>query len=108
MRRKLLLVLALSSLLSVAVAARSYAEPPPPPPADAGPATEPDDPNAAPYPPDGVTDPNAQYPTDGTEGTDQGEAVPDAPNATPPSAGDGGPPPAGDGAPPVKGNDAPD
>ena len=108
MRRKLLLVLALSSLLSAALAARSYAEPSPPPPADAGPATAPDDPNAAPYPPDGVTDPNAQYPTDGTEGTDQGEAVPDAPNATPPPAGDGDPPPAGDDAPPVKGNDAPD
>jgi hypothetical protein len=100
MRRKLLLVLALSSLLSFATAAPSYAEPPPPPPADAGPATEPDDPNAAPYPPDGVTDPNAQYPTDGTEGTDQGEAIQDAPTATPP--------PAGDDAPPVKSNDAPD
>ena len=76
MRRRLLpLVLALSSLLSFATAASSDAEQPPPPPADAGPATEPDDPNAAPYPPDGVTDPNAQYPTDGTEGTDQGEAV---------------------------------
>ena len=49
---------------------------PRPPPADAGPATEPDDPNAAPYPPDGVIDPNAEYPTDGAEGTDQGEAVP--------------------------------
>ena len=42
-----------------------------------GMATEPDDPNAAPYPPDGVTDPNAEYPTDGTEGTDQGEAATD-------------------------------
>jgi hypothetical protein len=97
MRRKVVLVLAVSGLLSAAVAARSYAEPPPPPPADGGPANEPDDPNAAPYPPDGVTDPNAQYPTDGSEGTDQGEVVPDA-----------GLPAAGDDAPPVKGNDAPD
>jgi hypothetical protein len=94
MRRKLLPVLALSSLLSAVAVAPSYAEPPPPLP-DGGPVTEPDDPDAAPYPPDGVTDPDVQYPTDGTEGTDQGEADPDALT-----------PPAGDGAPPV--NDAPD
>ena len=32
----------------------------------AGTAAEPADPNAAPYPPDGVIDPNAEYPTDGS------------------------------------------
>ena len=77
MRNRLMPLVALMSLLPVAaLAAGNAADPPTPPPTDAGPASEPDDPNAAPYPPDGVTDPNAEYPTDGTEGTDQGEAVP--------------------------------
>ena len=44
----------------------------------------------APYPPDGVTDPGVVYPTDGTEGTDQGEF-----GAEPPKPDSGG-------------NDAPD
>ncbi len=90
MRTRILLVLALASLLPIAaVAAGTAADPPPTPPADAVPATEPDDPNAAPYPPDGVIDPNAEYPTDGAEGTDQGETG--AP-ANPPAAGDATPP----------------
>ena len=81
MRYRVLPLLALMSLLPVAAAAAGNAADPPPP-VDSGPASEPEDPNAAPYPPDGVTDPNAEYPTDGTEGTDQGEAVPvDAPPA---------------------------
>ena len=90
MRNKLL-VLAMVSLLPFATAARvSAAEPP----ADSGMATEPEDPNAAPYPPDGVTDPNVDYPTDALEGTDQGEAgatdqpaPPTGAAAAPPAAG---------------------
>lgn len=87
MRYRLLPLLALMSLLPVAaVAAGNAAAPPSPPPVDSGPASEPEDPNAAPYPPDGVTDPSAEYPTDGTEGTDQGETVPDP--STPPAGND--------------------
>ena len=86
MRNRLLPLVALMGLLPVAaIAAGNAAEQPAPPPADTGPASEPEDPNAAPYPPDGVTDPNAEYPTDGSEGTDQGEAVP--PDTPPPPAG---------------------
>ena len=96
MRNKLL-ALVLASILPLATASVvSAAEPP----ADSGMATEPEDPNAAPYPPDGVTDPNVDYPTDGPEGTDQGEAgatdqpapptaaapAPPAAGATPPAA----------------------
>jgi hypothetical protein len=90
MRTKILLVLALATLLPIgASAAGNAADPPPTPPADAVPGPEPDDPNAAPYPPDGVIDPNAEYPTDGAEGTDQGEAG--APADPPPAAGDAAP-----------------
>lgn len=76
MRKKLLLIPALISLLPYA-AAPSYAADPPP--AGSGMVAEPEDPDAAPYPPDGVTDPSAEYPTDGNDGTDQGEAAADAP-----------------------------
>jgi hypothetical protein len=92
MRNKLL-VLAMLGLLPFATAALvSAAEPP----ADSGMATEPEDPNAAPYPPDGVTDPNVDYPTDAPEGTDQGEAASDP---TPPATGTA--PPAAGGTPPA-------
>ncbi len=87
MRIRLLPLVALIGLLPVAaIAAGNAADQPAPPPADTGPVSEPEDPNAAPYPPDGVTDPNAEYPTDGTEGTDQGEGIP--PDASPPPAND--------------------
>ena len=90
MRNRLLPLVALMGLLPVAaIAAGNAADQPAPPPADTGPVSEPEDPNAAPYPPDGVTDPNAEYPTDGTEGTDQGEAIP--PDASPPPAGNDAP-----------------
>jgi hypothetical protein len=82
MSKRLLPFLALLSLLPYAAATSSYAADPPP--NDPGMAAEPEDPNAAPYPPDGVTDPNAVYPTDGTEGTDQGEIGAEAP---PPAGG---------------------
>ena len=72
MRKKLLLIPALISLLPYA-AAPSYAADPPP--ADSGMAAEPEDPDAAPYPPDGVTDPHAEYPPDGSAGTDQGDML---------------------------------
>ena len=89
MRNRLLPLVALMGLLPVAaIAAGNAADQPVAPPADAGPASEPED-HEAPYPPDGVTDPNAEYPTDGTEGTDQGEAVP--PDASPPPAGNDAP-----------------
>ncbi len=99
MRNKLL-VLAMLSLLPFATAALvSAAEPP----ADSGMATEPEDPNAAPYPPDGVTDPNVDYPTDAPEGTEQGEAASDptspAAGTAPPAA--GGTPPAAAATPPA-------
>ena len=99
MRNRLLPLVALMSLLPVAaIAAGNAADQPSPPPVDTGPASEPEDPNAAPYPPDGVTDPNAEYPTDGTEGTDQGEAAP--PDAPPPPAPPDAPPPPAGKAPP--------
>ena len=95
MTKKLLLVLALAGLLPLGAAAVYAADPP----VDPGMTAEPADPNAAPDPPDGTTDPNANYPTDGTMGTDQGE------DGAPPNAGDapaGGPAgaPAGGKAPP--------
>ncbi len=79
MIRKLLTAIALLVLLPLATASLvsipgAYAAEPPP----AGPpgAAEPDDPEGQPYPPDGVTDPNATYPTDGAgDTTDPGEAV---------------------------------
>jgi hypothetical protein len=100
--RNRILVLAVVTLLPFATAPLvSAAEPP----ADSGMASEPEDPNAAPYPPDGVIDPNVDYPTDGVEGTDQGEAgatdqpappaaapAPPAAGATPPAAGAATPP----------------
>jgi hypothetical protein len=82
MTKKLLLVLALTSLLPFAVAAPGYAAADAPP-TDAGMAAEPADPNAAPDPPDGVVDPNATYPTDEGDSTDQGETGADAPTAPP-------------------------
>jgi len=85
MRNKIL-VLAMVGLLPFATGALVLAAEPP---ADSGMATEPEDPNAAPYPPDGVTDPNVDYPTDAPEGTDQGEAADPAPpaaGAAPPAA----------------------
>lgn len=80
MSKKLLLVLALIGSLPYAAAPARAADPAP---ADSGMVAEPEDPDAAPYPPDGVTDPNAEYPTDGSEGTDQGEAGVDTPPAAP-------------------------
>lgn len=56
---------------------------------DQGMTAPPDDPDAAPYPPDGVTDPNAEYPIDAPEGTDQGEPGAEpapGPAAQPPKA----------------------
>jgi hypothetical protein len=88
-----LLVLAMLSLLPFSTATLVAAAEPP---ADSGMATEPEDPNAAPYPPDGVTDPNVDYPTDAPEGTDQGEAASDP---TPPATGTA--PPAAGGTPPA-------
>jgi hypothetical protein len=84
MSKKLLLVLALIIALPYVAAPARAADPPPD---DAGMAAEPEDPDAAPYPPDGVTDPNAEYPTDASEGTDQGET--ETPPPAPPS-GNGG------------------
>lgn len=75
---KKLLAIALAGLLPLAGASTVYAEDPP---ADPEVQTAPEDPDGQPYPPDGVTDPNAQYPTDGS-GTDQGEA-----GAEPPAEG---------------------
>jgi hypothetical protein len=93
MIKKLLLVLALTSLLPFAASAPGYAADPLP--ADpGGTAADPADPNAAPYPPDGVVDPNATYPTDEGDSTDQGETGAAAP-AVPPDA-----PPAGGNSPP--------
>ena len=98
MRNKLL-VLAMLSLLPFSTAALVAAAEPP---ADSGMATEPEDPNAAPYPPDGVTDPNVDYPTDAPEGTDQGEAATDP---APPAAATA--PPAAGTAPPAAGKESP-
>lgn len=95
MRNKLL-ALVLASILPFATASLLLAAEPP---ADTGMATEPEDPNAAPYPPDGVTDPNVDYPTDGPEGTDQGEAG--ATNQAAPPAGAAPAPPAAGVTPPV-------
>ena len=101
MRNKLL-ALVLASILPFAMASLvSAAEPP----ADSGMATEPEDPNAAPYPPDGVTDPNVDYPTDAPEGTDQGEAgatdqpAPAGAAPAPPAAGTAPPAPDSEKAP---------
>jgi hypothetical protein len=69
MLKKVLLILAFLGLSAFTAATPGVAADPP---AEQG-ATEPEDPDAAPYPPDGVTDPNADYPVDGSEGTDQGE-----------------------------------
>jgi hypothetical protein len=93
MIKKLLLVLALTSLLPFAAPAPGYAADPLP--TGPGVAADPPDPNAAPDPPDGVVDPNAAYPTDEGDSTDQGETGADAPAAPP-------------GAPPAGGNQAPD
>lgn len=93
MIRKLLLAISISTLLPFTVTPMAYAADPPPaadPQAVPQGAPEPDDPDGQPYPPDGVTDPNATYPTDGAgDTTDPGEAgavAPDAPPAgnTPP------------------------
>ncbi len=88
MIKKRLLVLALTSLLPFAGVAPGYAADPPP--TDPGMAAEPADPNAAPDPPDGVVDPNATYPTDEGDSTDQGETGADAP-AAPPAGGNNAP-----------------
>ncbi len=79
---KKLLAIAFAGLLSLAGASAVYAQDPSAdPPADAGAQTAPEDPEGQPYPPDGVTDPNAEYPTDGAT-TDQGET-----GAEPPAEG---------------------
>lgn len=83
MIKKLLPVAALLAVLPLTVATGVYAEEPPP--GEAG-AAAPDDPNAQPYPPDGVTDPNAQYPTDPSNMTDQGETGAEPPAAPPSDA----------------------
>jgi hypothetical protein len=70
MTKRLSMALALAGLLLAAPAALYAADAPP---TDPGMTNEPADPDAQPYPPDGVTDPNANYPTDGQEGTSQGE-----------------------------------
>ena len=71
---KKLLILTVSALLAgVSLPPVEAAEPPPDDPvsteqgADQGPI------DGAPFPPDGVTDPDVVYPTDGTDGVDQGE-----------------------------------
>lgn len=87
MIKRLLLALALASLLPFAAVAAGYATDPPP--ADPGTAADPADPNAAPDPPDGTVDPNATYPTDPGQGTDQGE-VPAEGADTPPAPPAGG------------------
>ena len=96
MTKKLLACIALTCLMSLASAPRVYAEDPAPVDAARGAEAqpgEPDDPDASPYPPDGVTDPNATYPTDGSGGTDPGEAGAQVPDA--PAAGGGNAPAAG-------------
>jgi len=77
MGKKLLIFTFLAFLAATAVPTVHAAEPPANDPAageqglDQG--AEPGAIDDAPYPPDGVTDPDVVYPTDGTEGTDQGE-----------------------------------
>ena len=93
-KKWLLLAVALFGLLplggvSIAYAADTAADVPADaqedagPPADTGEGNEPDDPDAAPNPPDGVTDPNVTYPTDDS-GAGQGDT-----GAEPPSAPEG-------------------
>lgn len=69
MLKKVLLAVGFLGLVASTATVPAYAADPPP---EQG-TTEPEDPDAAPYPPDGVTDPNANYPVDAPEGTDQGE-----------------------------------
>jgi len=83
---KKLMIFTFSALLAGASVPAVYAaEPPANDPTAAGqqsPDPETAEPGAvddAPYPPDGVTDPDVVYPTDGTEGTDQGEFGAEAP-----------------------------
>jgi len=85
MGKKLLILTFLALLAGASVQAVHAAEPPASDPAAAGQqgadegVAEPGAVDDAPYPPDGVTDPDVVYPTDGTEGTDQGEFGADAP-----------------------------
>ncbi|MFN3626016.1 MAG: hypothetical protein ACK4TP_18425 [Hyphomicrobium sp.] len=86
MIRKLVLAAVMLALAAPSAVAPAVAEDPPPA-ANTGAqqGAEPDDPDGQPYPPDGVTDPNAVYPTDGPgDTTDQGEAAAAAPGASPP------------------------
>jgi len=87
MTKKLLLAIALAGVLPVAGALPLRADDPPP--AESGGAAQPEDPDAEPYPPDGVTDPNVTYPVDGAESAGQGEdgAAPQAPADGPASGG---------------------
>jgi hypothetical protein len=90
---KKLLAIALVGLLPLTAASTVYAEDPP---SDSGVTAAPEDPDAQPYPPDGVTDPNTPYMTDDSanKGAGDGEAggEPSAdPQAEPPAE-----PPAGD------------
>lgn len=71
MIKNLLPVIALLILLPLAAVSQAYAGEPPP--AESGETAVPDDPDAQPYPPDGVIDPNAIYPTDASGGTEPGE-----------------------------------
>jgi hypothetical protein len=99
MLKKTLLAVACVAFLPLAATLPALAADPP---ADQGMTAPPEDPDAAPYPPDGVTDPNAEYPVDGAEGTDQGE-----PGAEPAPGPAAQPAPAPAAPPPAKGK-APD
>lgn len=86
MGKNLLPVVGLLLLLSLGATSQAVAGEPPP--AESGETAVPEDPDAQPYPPDGVTDPNAIYPTDASAGAEQGEAaepVPQAPAGGTPS-----------------------
>jgi hypothetical protein len=90
MLRKLLPAVAAMAVLAATRAVGADDPAPVYPPAAGEPQLQDD---GQPYPPDGVTDPNAAYPTDGAgETTDQGEA-----GAVPPDAAA----PGGDNPPPV-------
>lgn len=87
MIRKLVLATVMLALAAPSAVVPAVAEDPPPAADTQGAqqGAEPDDPDGEPYPPDGVTDPNAVYPTDGSgDTTDQGEAAAAAPGAAPP------------------------
>lgn len=72
-----LLAIAVLALLPLSATTRANAEDPPPADSQGAESGAPaaDDPDGQPYPPDGVAEPDAAYPTDGAgDTTDQGEA----------------------------------